>query len=155
MDVAICIYNKETSELEFAGANNPLYIIRKKDKEPISCDRQVESEDHILYEIKADRMPISISDNMISFTRCSIRLQKDDRLYLFSDGVCDQFGGPDGKKFMSKSLIISLLETLTPEIKDQKKMMEDKIDQWQAFIDPKTSHSYSQIDDICIMGIMI
>jgi len=155
MDISICIYNKESSEIEYAGANNPLFIVRKKDKEPVSCDRHFEHEDHILYEIKADRMPISIFDNMEPFTRHNIKIQKNDRLYLFTDGICDQFGGPDGKKFMSKSLMTSLMETLTPEIRDQKQMIENRIDRWQAYIDPKTSHPYSQIDDICIMGIMI
>lgn len=155
MDIAICVYNKETSELEYAGANNPLYIIRRKDKEPLSCDRQFENEDHVLYEIKADRMPISIFDNMESFKRCTARLQKQDRLYMFSDGVIDQFGGPAGKKLTNKVLINALLETMAPEMKDQKRSLEEMIDKWQAFIDPRTSQTYSQIDDICIMGIII
>ncbi len=155
MDIAICIYNKETSELEFSGANNPLYIVRKKDKDPLSGDRQIENESHILYEIKGDRMPISIFDNMEPFKRRTVRLQKEDRLYMFSDGICDQFGGLRGKKFTNRALMNALMESLTPEMKDQKALLESRIDRWQDFIDPRTSHSYSQIDDICIMGILI
>ncbi len=155
MDISICIYNRETSELEYAGANNPLLIIRKKDIEPVKCHRQFEQNDYILYEIKADSMPISFFDDMKPFTRHNIKIHKNDRLYLFTDGICDQFGGPKGKKFMMKSLTTSLLETITPEIKDQKKMIENRINEWQSYIDPKTSDTFSQIDDICIMGIMI
>jgi serine phosphatase RsbU (regulator of sigma subunit)/ligand-binding sensor domain-containing protein len=155
MDIAICIYNKETSELAFAGANNPLYVIRKKDLEPVPSDRQFERDDHILYEIKADRMPISIFDNMDPFNRHEFKILKNDRLYIFSDGICDQFGGPDCKKYSSRSVANTLLETLTAEITDQKQLVEERIDKWQACIDPKTGHPYTQIDDICLMGIMI
>jgi serine phosphatase RsbU (regulator of sigma subunit) len=100
-------------------------------------------------------MPISIFDNMDPFTCHEFKVMKNDRLYMFSDGICDQFGGPDCKKFTSRSLTNTLLETLTPEIKDQKQLVESRIDRWQACIDPKTGHTYSQIDDICLMGIMI
>jgi serine phosphatase RsbU (regulator of sigma subunit) len=155
MDISICIYNKETSELEFSGANNPLYIVRKKDNEPIICNKQLEYEDYILYEIKGDSMPISIYDNMDPFKRHNISLRKNDRLYLFSDGICDQFGGPDGRKFMNNSLKAALLETITPEIKDQKQQLENRIDKWQTFINPKTGHAFSQIDDICLMGVKV
>ncbi len=155
MDIAICVFNKETAELEFAGANNPLYIIRKKDKDSISSDRQFENEDHILYELRGDRMPISIFDTMEPFKRRSANLQKEDRLYMFSDGIVDQFGGPSGKKFTNKALVSILMETITPEMKDQKRLLEENIDKWQAFTDPRTKQAYSQIDDICIMGIII
>jgi serine phosphatase RsbU (regulator of sigma subunit) len=153
MDISICMYNKETSELEFSGANNPLYLIRKMNQESVPCNKQFEYEDNILYEIKGDRMPISISDRMDSFNRQTIKLLKGDRLFLFSDGICDQFGGCEGRKFMINSLKEALFQTLTPEIKYQKQLLEDKIDKWQSFISPATGHPYSQIDDICLMGI--
>ena len=155
MDISICIYNKETSELEFSGANNPLYIVRKKDMVPIHCHKQLENEDFNLYEIKGDRMPISIYDNMAPFKRHTLHLLKNDRLYLFSDGICDQFGGPNGRRFMNNSLKAALMETLTPEIKDQKQLLEKRIDEWQAFINPKTDQPFDQVDDICLMGIRI
>ena len=155
MDISICIYNKETSELEFSGANNPLYIIRNKDNESILCDKQLEQEDYILYEIRGDRMPISIYDKMDPFKRNTINLLKNDRLYLFSDGICDQFGGPNNRRFMNNCLKAALMETLTPEIKDQKIQIENRIDEWQAFINPKTGHPFKQVDDICLMGLRI
>jgi serine phosphatase RsbU (regulator of sigma subunit) len=122
---------------------------------PIHCHKQLENEDFNLYEIKGDRMPISIYDKMDPFKRHTIHLLKNDRLYLFSDGICDQFGGPDGRKFMNNSLKAALMETLTPEIKDQKRQLENRIDEWQSFINPKTGHPFDQIDDICVMGIKI
>jgi len=155
MDIAICVYNKETSELEFSGANNPLYIIRKKDEKPLPSDRQYENEEYILYEIKADRMPIAIFDNMEQFNRRTLKLLKQDRLYMFSDGVVDQFGGPAGKKFTNKALINALMETVSPDMKEQQKLIEEKIDKWHSFIDIRTDKPHIQIDDICIMGIII
>lgn len=155
MDISMCVYNKNTSELEFAGANNPLYIIRKKDMEVIPCNRQLENEKYVLYEIKGDRMPVSIYDRMDPFHRHTINLVKDDRLYLFSDGICDQSGGPDGRRFMNNSFKLSLLETLTPEIQDQRYLMENRIDQWQSYLNPKTGHPFNQVDDMCLMGIKI
>jgi len=155
MDIAICIYNRETSKLEFSGANSPLIIIRKKDKEPIPCIKQFEYLEYNLYEIKGDRMPVSFYDRMDPFKRCTFNLLKDDRLYLYSDGICDQFGGPKGRRFMNNSVRTTLLETLTPEIKDQKQLMEERVDEWQAHINPRTGHPYDQVDDICMMGIKI
>ena len=155
MDISICIFNKETSEVEFSGSNSPLYIVRSNDKEPISCLKQFENEGYSLYEIKGDRMPIAFYDRMDPFERHTFQLIKEDRIYLFTDGICDQFGGPYGKRFMVKSLRQALMETLTPEIKEQKQLIEKKIDEWQAYINPRTGHSYEQIDDICMMGIKI
>jgi serine phosphatase RsbU (regulator of sigma subunit) len=155
MDISICVYNKANNKLEYSGAHNPLYIVRKKDTELIPCYKQLENEDYVLYEIKGDIMPISIYDKMDPFRRHSFNLLKNDRLYLFSDGIFDQFGGPDGKRFMSKSLKALLMETLNPEMGMQKVQLEKRIDEWQAFINPDTGQKYSQVDDICLMGIKI
>ena len=79
MDMALCIFNPKTMELQYSGANNPLYHIRKK----------------VLTEIKADKMPVGI--NAIeeeSFTNHSLQLKPGDIVYIFSDGFADQFGGP-------------------------------------------------------------
>ena len=155
MDISICVYNKETSVLEYSGANSPLYIIRKKDKDSVPAWKLIENEDHILYEIKGDRMPIAVYDNMDSFKRNTIQVLKEDRLYLLSDGIYDQFGGPHGRKYMSNAFKTTLLKTLTSDIKDQKQQIEDSIDNWQAYINPKTGFPYEQIDDICMLGIKI
>jgi len=159
MDITLCILNKETLELQYSGANNPLYIIRNKEKESIPCDRQLEFRGHVLYEIKGDAMPIAIHINMDPFKKHSVQLLKGDRLYLFSDGFADQFGGGSahsgGKKFMYKSFKTGLLETCTSEMENQKLQMEGKIDAWMAFINPYTGLPYEQVDDICVMGIKV
>jgi serine phosphatase RsbU (regulator of sigma subunit) len=155
MDISICFYNREKSVLEFAGANNPVYIVRDKDKEPVPCQVQSGNEKYILYEIKGDRMPVSIYDKMDPFVRQSVKVLKDDRLYLFSDGICDQAGGPSGRRFMNNSLKTAILETITPEIRDQKLYIEDRINKWQSFINPRTGNPYEQIDDISLMGVKL
>jgi len=155
MDIAICTFNRETSILEFSGANNPLFIIRGKEKMLIPDFKQIESNDFILYEIKGDRMPISIYDIMNPFKRHSIELLKDDRLYLFSDGICDQFGGPNNRRIMISSLKTILLETVTPEIKDQGQLVENVLDNWMSHLNLCTGQHYKQIDDICLFGIRI
>jgi hypothetical protein len=92
---------------------------------------------------------------MEPFKRHTIKIQKNDILYLFSDGICDQFGGPHGKRFMNTLFKATLLETITSEIRNQKFKIENRIDEWQAYIDPKTGQIYEQVDDICLMGIKI
>jgi serine phosphatase RsbU (regulator of sigma subunit) len=155
MDISLCIYNKENSELEFSGANNPLYIIRNKEIMPVPSERQTVCDGYVLYELKSDRMPIAIYDRMDPFERQVVKLMKDDRLYLFSDGICDQFGGPEGKRLKNTAYKNYLLETITTQIKDQGKLIEDRLDKWQSYLNPKTGQPYSQIDDICVLGIKI
>jgi serine phosphatase RsbU (regulator of sigma subunit) len=159
MDITLCIINKETLMLQYSGANNPLYIIRNKDKEPIPCDKQQEYNNHILYEIKGDAMPIAIYIDMDPFVRHNIKLLKGDRLYLFSDGIADQFGGPSGhsggKKFMYKTFKTALMETCTSDMENQKVLVEKKINDWMAYENPETGQAYDQLDDICLMGLKV
>ena len=155
MDISICFYNRETSVIEFAGANSPVYIVRGSDLEPLPYPKQMEDEKHALYEIKGDRMPVSFSDRMDPFIRHTVRIEKDDRIYLFSDGIGDQSGGPAGKRFMKKCFKAAIFETISPDIKDQRSAIENRIDEWQAHINPLTGHGYEQVDDICLMGIKL
>ena len=89
MDMVLCRYNLQTMELEYSAANNSFYIVRNKE----------------LLEFKPDKIPVGkYLEQEIPFTRHKIPLQKGDCVYTFSDGYADQFGGPNGKKFMSKRL---------------------------------------------------
>lgn len=155
MDITLCIINKETLELQYSGANNPLYIIRTKEKKPIQCDKQQDLDNLNLYEIKADSMPIAIHVNMESFKKHKIQLLKDDRIFLFSDGFADQFGGPKGKKFMYKSFKNVLMETSKLDMTEQKNKIEETIINWIDFTNPENGKPYEQIDDICVMGVKI
>ncbi len=98
MDMSIVAINTKSNQCQWAGANNPLWIIRntalKKENENIA---------DIVEVIKPNKMPVAVHVFMDEFTNHDIQLNKGDRLYLFSDGYPDQFGGPDGKKFKSKA----------------------------------------------------
>lgn len=87
MDISLIVIDYDKMELEFAGAYNHLYYIR----------------DHMLEVIKADRMPIGISEKtMMPFTNHTIKIQSGDQFYMFTDGYADQFGGPFEKEIQSR-----------------------------------------------------
>lgn len=132
MDIGLCKYDIASRELQFSGANNHCYLVRNG----------------ILETIKADKMPVGLSDSMdIPFSATDISLQEGDTLYLYTDGYHDQFGGPNNKKFMSKRLK-QLLETINElPMAEQKNRLESEMEQWMGHND--------QIDDILIFGVRI
>jgi len=132
MDMAVCVYRKDMSQVEYSGAYNSLYIIRKGE----------------LIEYKADKMPVGVHPKQnIGFTSHTIDLLPGDNLYIFSDGFVDQFGGPHGRKFMTKPFkqLLTTLDGLPAA--QQKKVLEDTLDQWQG--------AYDQIDDVLIVGVVV
>jgi serine phosphatase RsbU (regulator of sigma subunit) len=135
MDIAVCTINLKTMKMQFSGANNPLYLIRKKE----------------LIEFRADKMPVAIHERMDPFTLHSFQLEKGDLIYLFSDGYADQFGGSaersGGKKFMYKPLKEMLLANSQKSLSEQKQVIENTLTEWRGDLD--------QVDDITIMGIKI
>jgi len=132
MDAALCIIDKENQELQFAGAYNPLYLIR----------------DNKLEQIKGDRMPIGIYvHEKESFTNHIIKLQENDIIYLFTDGYADQFGGPNGKKFRNSAFKNLLTAIHDKSMKEQKEILEKTFYEWKG--------NREQIDDILIIGIRI
>ncbi|MGE0078562.1 MAG: PP2C family protein-serine/threonine phosphatase [Bacteroidales bacterium] len=132
MDIALSIIDTQTNKLSFAGAYNPLYLVRNSE----------------LTEYKGDKMPVGIHINeKESFTLHEIPLQKGDCIYMFSDGYIDQFGGADNRKFMSKNFKQLLVDVSTKGMEEQKIILDDTIDQW---IGP-----HDQLDDILVMGIRI
>lgn len=130
MDISLCIFNHETKELQFSGAFNSTYHIRKGE----------------LTELKADRMPIAIHWKMdAKFTNQEIQILKGDTVYLFSDGYADQFGGPEGKKFKGKQLKDLLLSIQDQPLDEQKTILEDNFDEWKGTL--------PQVDDVILMGL--
>ena len=95
MDICLCKLNPKPGERSYAGAYNPLWILRKGSSE--------------MEILKANRQPIGRSDKMEPFTGCNTQLQQGDTIYLFTDGYADQFGGEKGKKMMSKVLFLTFL----------------------------------------------
>ena len=99
-------------------------------------------------ETRGDKMPIGIHDRVKEpFTLNEIDLQKDDIFYTFSDGYIDQFGGPEGKKFLSKNFRELLLSIHKEDMKKQEEILKHGIKEWMK--------NTSQIDDILVMGIKI
>ncbi len=139
MDIGICLLNKDTMKLQYAGAYNPLYLIRN-DK---------------LTEFKADKMPIGISPKAGKpFTNHEIKVKKDDAYYLFSDGIIDQFGGDDGKKYLSTRFQKLLLSIQDKIMYDQKEILDNELNEWMG-LTGKYPQKYEQVDDIIVMGIKI
>ena len=137
MDIAVCAINLENKELQFAGANNPLYLIR----------------DGELTIIKADKTPIGIFfKGEIGFSNHEIKLYENDLIYMFSDGYADQFGGPDGKKFMLKQFQQLLRDIHDKPMKEQKEILDKTIEAWKSG-HGKQESSYVQIDDILVFGL--
>jgi CheY-like chemotaxis protein len=130
MDIALLIIDFEHKKLQFAGANNPLYIIRNGE----------------LLTFKADKMPVSYHQKRdLPFSRHNFDLKPDDRLYIFSDGFTDQFGGDKGLKFMSKQFRELLLKIHALPMNEQHKLLENTLDEWRG-----DNH---QLDDILVIGI--
>jgi len=157
MDISLVSINLKTGDLSWAGAHNPLFILSKNQPkfQEHTKIRIHESKDssHRLFDVKANKMPIAISDRMQPFISHQIKLQAGDTIYMFSDGYIDQFGGPKGKKFMIKAFRNMLLDNFDKDLNSQKERINKNLQDWLAYIDPDTQKSYTQIDDICIMGI--
>ena len=139
MDMALLSIEKENKLCRFAGANNPLYLIRNNE----------------LIEIKGDKMPVAIYDRMEDFKSHEIQLESGDFLYMFSDGFADQFGGPNGKKFKYKPFKNLLLTNVDKSMKEQKNLLEYEIQNWMQHKSPDNGQAHEQVDDIVIIGIRI
>jgi len=132
IDLSLVVIDLNTKELQFSGANNPLYLIRNGK----------------LKEYKGDTMPIGIqSRNSKPFTNHIFKIQAGDLFYLFSDGFMDQFGGSYGKKFLSRNFKALLEEISYLSLVMQKKVLSETLDIWRG--------KREQLDDILIVGIKI
>jgi serine phosphatase RsbU (regulator of sigma subunit) len=147
MDIVICTLDIENMKLHFAGAINPLYLIRKAGTENVGIIHGDLPGPDNLIEIKGNHMTVGIMDNMDNFTSHEIDLLKGDTFYLFSDGFADQFGGPDHKKFSYRQFREQLIKTKTTTMPDQKIILEKIFDEWKG--------NNSQTDDILVLGFRI
>ena len=148
MDISFIAYDVKNLKLEFSGANNPLYIIRKNDKPALEADKTISNDTHTLYEIKSDKMPIGIyGANVKDFRTINIDLEKDDAIYLFSDGYADQFGGPKGKKYKYKPYKQLLLDITSKPMEEQRTILETEHNNWKGNLE--------QVDDIIVIGIRV
>lgn len=147
MDIALCNLQFDLDKmtlkdhntlalLHYSGANNPLYIIRKKLKG-----------EHEFIEIKPNKQPIGQIDKPKPFTTHTFELQKEDTIYIFTDGFADQFGGPRGKKLMYQPLRDLFLSIQENTMIEQKIILETFFNKWKGNLE--------QVDDVCIIDIRI
>lgn len=134
MDVAFCSIDKKDMILEFAGAFNPLYLIR----------------DNKIMEVKGDRFAIGLDETNFreqTFKNHIIPIQTGDIIYVFSDGFADQFGGPDGKKYKYRRFRHLLLNLHQLPMEKQHEILENNVLEWRG--------EQEQVDDILVIGIKI
>jgi serine phosphatase RsbU (regulator of sigma subunit) len=132
MDCVLCAIDITNNTLEFAAANNPVWLIRNNE----------------LTEYKADKMPVGkYEDNAKDFKSQSIAIQKGDLTYTFTDGYADQFGGPKGKKFKYKQLENLLLANHHLPMDKQRELLSQTINDWKG--------NNEQVDDILVIGVRI
>lgn len=133
MDISLCALNLKTKELKWAGANNPLWVLRKGAEG--------------FEEIKANKQPIGKYADPKPFTEHSLELNEGDMIYVFTDGYQDQFGGPKGKKFKANQLKDIIITNQALSMDDQMKLLKSKFMEWKGEIE--------QIDDVCIIGVRV
>lgn len=133
MDISLCVLNKDTNELWWAGANNPLWILRK-DADDIE-------------QFKPDKQPIAHYEGAKPFTGNSVQLNEGDSFYIFSDGYQDQFGGPSKKKYRPAQLRKKLLEIKNEDIHHQQLALNREFENWRG--------DEEQVDDVCMIGVRI
>lgn len=133
MDLSLCVVDPQNKTIDYAGANNPIYIFRNKQ----------------FTEIKADKMPIGYLDDLKQrrFTNHRIELEPGDTVYIFSDGYADQFGGPKGKKFMVNQFRNLLASIHHLPLSEQQDVLERTIENWRGGLE--------QVDDILVIGFRL
>ncbi|MCE3278529.1 MAG: hypothetical protein K0S44_720 [Bacteroidetes bacterium] len=131
MDISLCVINNSKKEIQWAGANNPLWYFTGNE----------------IREIKADKQPIGKHEFQKPFTTHHLHLNKGDILYLFTDGYADQFGGEKGKKFKYSKFKELLLAISDKNMPDQKQLVDESFNTWKGDLD--------QIDDVCVIGVRL
>ncbi len=136
MDIALCslsVDSNQSTVLKYAGAHNPLWIIRK--------------DTDLIEEIKANKQPIGKFDHPEPYTTHTLKLLKGDTIYIFSDGYADQFGGEKGKKLKTTNFKKLLLSIQQENMQKQKELVNEAFENWKGKLE--------QLDDVCVIGVKI
>lgn len=162
MDISLCCFYHPNGEINFsdgnnksklywAGANNPLWIIRKKNGVESSQNAFDEKNkfngNYMLTEVKANKQPVGKYLDHEPFTTHSIEIFKNDLIFLFSDGYTDQFGGDKGKKFKYSNLQKLILESANQSPDSIHEKLQIEFDKWKGDLE--------QVDDICVIGVKL
>ena len=132
MDISLCSYNAKTKIIQWAGANNPLWLLQNGE----------------LIETKADKQPIGMNENSKPFTNHTFNINATDTIYLFTDGFADQFGGDTGQKKLTKKRFKDLILFI------QNKSLQEQGIALDKFI-TEYRKEVEQIDDILVMGVKV
>lgn len=158
MDISLTkLYHKTETvrNIEWSGANNPLWIIRPTAYSTLNAEppfhekivHQVRNDHYELIEYKPNKQPIGSHFKQDPFKNHKVELQKDDVIYLFTDGYADQFGGEKGKKMMYKPFKELLLSIQDKTMDEQKIVLEQFFMDWKGNLE--------QVDDVCIIGVRV
>jgi len=153
MDLSLVVYDKEKLEIQYSGSYNSIYIISENKPEILQGEnkiRKFEIDDvkPKIYELKADRMPIGIFVlKSGEFTKMTVKVKPNDRIYMFSDGFPDLFNKGNRQKFTSKRFKKLLLENSNAVVASQHEILERTFDSWVQ--------GEKQIDDILVIGLEI
>jgi serine phosphatase RsbU (regulator of sigma subunit) len=131
MDISLCVLNINTKKLLWAGANNPLWILR---------------EGKIL-EYKPNKQPIGRYITTHPFETHQIDLFENDCIYIFTDGFQDQFGGDRGKKYKISKLRNLILMMDQKSMAEQHQLISEEFNEWKG--------DFEQVDDVCVFGVKI
>ena len=131
MDISLILYDKKTNIVEFAGAYNPLVIVRQNK----------------IHSLDGDRMPIGICEAEKGFENKTIKVEKDDIIYMFSDGFSDQFGGSQNKKLKRRRFKDLLLNLNELPLSVQKERFSIFLKEWKG--------ENEQVDDVLIVGLKV
>ncbi|MES2566189.1 MAG: SpoIIE family protein phosphatase [Bacteroidota bacterium] len=131
MDVALCIFDTISGILNYTGANISLHYLQNG----------------MINEIKSDKQPVGNHVIKLPFTNHLVQLHKNDRVYLFTDGLPDQFGGPKGKKFKYKQLRELIQSSEKMSLSKQEELISQTFENWKGGL--------MQVDDICVVGIKL
>jgi len=157
MDISLYRLNLKTYQMDWAGSNNPLWIVTenlnsyesfaKEKGATISIHKNHPDDKKGIIEIKPDKQFIGYNDILKPFTNQYLQLKKNDSVYIFTDGFADQFGGDKGKKFKYNSLKHLVLKTNPFPMEVQKNELNQAFENWRGKLE--------QIDDVCLIGLKI
>ncbi len=147
LEMSLIGINKKTRACQFAGANSPLLLVRADDKNTPRAELIGKMQSKALFRFNPDSMPISIYPKMQTFQKQEFQLLPGDKLYLYSDGFIDQYGGPKIKKVSNKQFQELILKTATLKMDEQKEQLETFYEKWKS--------NQTQIDDVLVLGLEI
>ncbi len=153
MDIALCAYSNKEKKLFYSGANSPIFITRRPDQGNMIINKSWTEPDDSnkefsFYEIKGNRKSIGGMDlKDEEFKTIEIEIKESDTVYLFTDGMADQLGGEQGKKFRAKNLRDLVKSVQKLPLAEQNIAIESKMTEWMQ------NGKYEQIDDMCLIAV--